>query len=51
MNIAVADEPRISSVQVTDDLITGWIKWKREMEIAPMRLRPVPYEFDLYYDA
>jgi len=35
----------------TDDLIEGWIKWKREMEIEPMRLRPVPYEFDLYYDA
>jgi glutamine synthetase len=35
----------------TDDLIEGWIKWKREMEIGPMRLRPVPYEFDLYYDA
>jgi glutamine synthetase len=35
----------------TDDLVQGWIKWKREMEIDPMRLRPVPYEFDLYYDA
>ncbi len=34
----------------THDLIEAWIKWKREMEIEPMRLRPVPYEFDLYYD-
>ena len=34
----------------TEDLITGWISWKREMEIEPMRQRPVPYEFDLYYD-
>jgi glutamine synthetase len=34
----------------TDDLVEGWISWKREMEIGPMRLRPVPYEFDLYYD-
>ena len=34
----------------TDDLIEGWIGWKREKEIDPMRLRPVPYEFDLYYD-
>ncbi len=34
----------------TDDLVEGWIRWKREMEIDPMRLRPVPYEFDLYYD-
>jgi glutamine synthetase len=35
----------------TEDLISTWIKWKRDMEIDPMRLRPVPYEFDLYYDA
>jgi glutamine synthetase len=34
----------------TNDLIQGWVKWKRDMEIHPMRLRPVPYEFDLYYD-
>jgi glutamine synthetase len=34
----------------TSDVIESWIKWKREMEIDPMRLRPVPYEFDLYYD-
>ncbi|MGQ9588917.1 MAG: type I glutamate--ammonia ligase [Planctomycetota bacterium] len=34
----------------TQDLIDGWIRWKREKEIDPMRLRPVPYEFHLYYD-
>ncbi len=34
----------------TDDVIATWIRYKREKEIAPMRLRPHPYEFCLYYD-
>ncbi len=34
----------------TDDLIQTWISWKREEEIDPLRLRPHPYEFDLYYN-
>ena len=33
----------------TEDLIETWIKLKRETEIAPMALRPHPYEFELYY--
>lgn len=32
------------------DLIETWIRYKREHEINPMRLRPHPYEFELYYD-
>jgi glutamine synthetase len=35
----------------TEDVIATWVKLKREKEIAPMRLRPHPYEFCLYYDA
>jgi glutamine synthetase len=35
----------------TDDLIQTWISWKRENELAPMALRPHPYEFSLYYDS
>jgi len=35
----------------TDDVLATWIKWKRDREIAPMRLRPHPYEFCLYYDS
>ena len=31
-------------------LIETWISWKREKEIDPMRLRPHPFEFSLYYD-
>ncbi len=34
----------------TRDLIQTWIDYKREREVDPVRLRPVPYEFYLYYD-
>jgi glutamine synthetase len=34
----------------TPDLIETWITYKREKELAPVSLRPVPYEFFLYYD-
>ncbi|MBY6351750.1 type I glutamate--ammonia ligase [Rhodococcoides corynebacterioides] len=34
----------------TTDLIETWISLKRESEIAPVNLRPHPYEFQLYYD-
>ena len=35
----------------TDDLVQGWIEWKRKNELAEMALRPHPYEFHLYYDS
>ncbi len=35
----------------TGDVIDAWIKYKRESEITPLRLRPHPYEFFLYYDS
>lgn len=35
----------------TPDLIADWIRVKRQREIDPLRLRPHPYEFSLYYDA
>ena len=34
----------------TPDLIEKWIDLKRTDEIDPVRLRPHPYEFNLYYD-
>ena len=34
----------------TEDLIETWIDYKRHAEIAPIRLRPHPHEFELYYD-
>ncbi len=34
----------------TPDLVETWIAYKRQRELAPVNLRPVPYEFFLYYD-
>jgi glutamine synthetase len=34
----------------TDDMIEAWIGYKRANEIDPIRLRPHPHEFELYYD-
>jgi glutamine synthetase len=35
----------------TPDVIETWIGYKRTNEVDPVRLRPHPYEFCLYYDA
>ena len=35
----------------TPDVIDTWIRYKREREVDPIRLRPHPYEFFLYGDA
>jgi len=34
----------------TEDVIKTWLTYKRSRELDPMRLRPHPYEFFLYYD-
>jgi len=34
----------------TPDLVETWIEMKRTTEIDQIRLRPHPYEFELYYD-
>jgi glutamine synthetase len=34
----------------TPDVLKTWITYKREKELAPVNLRPVPYEFFLYFD-
>jgi glutamine synthetase len=34
----------------TEDFIQTWISYKIDKEVNPMRLRPHPYEFALYYD-
>ena len=33
----------------TEDVISTWISWKRQNEVDPVRLRPHPWEFQLYY--
>jgi glutamine synthetase len=34
----------------TRDVIDTWIEWKMENEVNPVRLRPHPHEFALYFD-
>lgn len=34
----------------TGDLIETWLDYKRTTEIDPIRLRPHPHEFELYFD-
>ncbi len=34
----------------TEDVIEKWIEYKTEAEVNPVRMRPVPEEFALYYD-
>ena len=34
----------------TQDVIDTWISYKMENEADPMRLRPHPYEYFLYFD-
>jgi glutamine synthetase len=34
----------------SEELIETWITYKTDKEVDPMRLRPHPYEFFLYYD-
>jgi glutamine synthetase len=34
----------------TSDLIEAYIAYKRQVEVDPVRMRPHPYEFTLYFD-
>ncbi|MFP4028625.1 MAG: type I glutamate--ammonia ligase [Candidatus Brocadiia bacterium] len=34
----------------TQDVVNTWISWKWENEVIPVKSRPHPYEFDLYFD-
>ncbi len=34
----------------TEDVIHYWIKYKRDNEVAALRLRPHPFEFCMYFD-
>jgi len=34
----------------TDEFIGLWIDYKMSKEVNPMRMRPHPFEFHLYYD-
>jgi glutamine synthetase len=34
----------------TPDLLEAYVAYKRQVEVDPVRMRPHPYEFTLYYD-
>ncbi|HET6372810.1 MAG TPA: type I glutamate--ammonia ligase [Candidatus Polarisedimenticolia bacterium] len=34
----------------TEDVIETWLSYKMKHEVQPLRMRPHPYEFSLYYD-
>jgi glutamine synthetase len=34
----------------TPDLVETWVEYKRTKEIDPLRFRPHPHEFEMYYD-
>jgi glutamine synthetase len=34
----------------TQDALEMWLEYKWEKEVNPVKLRPVPYEFALYFD-
>lgn len=48
--LAVDREFLLKGDVFTEDVIDKWIEFKMKSEVLPMRLRPVPYEFGLYYD-
>ncbi len=35
----------------TPDLIETWLEWKYENDVDPVRMRPHPHEFHMYFDA
>ena len=48
----LADKAWLTAGDVfTDDFIDTYVAYKREQEVEPIKLRPNPYEFYLYYDA
>ena len=34
----------------TEDALQMWLDYKRENEVDPVRMRPHPHEFELYFD-
>ncbi len=51
LNVLESDHDYLLAGDVfTPDVLENWIGYKREMEIDPIRMRPHPYEFNLYFD-
>lgn len=51
LDVLEADHAYLTEGDVfTEDVIETWIDYKRSEEIDPLRFRPHPHEFELYYD-
>ncbi len=51
LDVLEADHDYLTEGDVfTEDLIETWIEYKRTKEIDPLRFRPHPHEFEMYYD-
>jgi len=51
LNALEADHAFLTEGDVfTEELIATWIDYKRKNEVDPIRLRPHPHEFELYFD-
>ncbi|MEU4424597.1 type I glutamate--ammonia ligase [Actinoplanes sp. NPDC024001] len=51
LNSLEADHEYLTAGGVfTEDLISTWIDYKRTNEVDPVRLRPTPHEFEMYYN-
>ena len=51
LNALEADHEYLTEGDVfTEDLIETWIDYKRVNEVDPIRFRPHPHEFEMYYD-
>ena len=51
LNTLEADHEYLTEGNVfAPDLIETWIEYKRKNEVDPIRLRPHPHEFELYFD-
>ncbi len=50
VNLAKDHDYLLRGEVFSEDFIQNWSDYKMEKEIIPMQMRPVPYEFFLYYD-
>ncbi len=51
LNAMEADHDYLLAGDVfTEDLLQMWLSYKREYEVDPIRMRPHPHEFALYFD-
>ena len=49
-NLELMDEYLTEGGVFTEDLIQTWLDYKRTNELDPIRLRPSPHEFAMYFD-